>query len=388
VKDVGPDDTVEQREPPRHVRRRTGPRKRVSLKADSVRDALEKRYRQEGNWDDLVDLYLGRIEAVDALEKVELFKRLGEVLWQELGDATAARDALVEALSIDPADEDAAAHLEDIAASRDGGWKALVDAVAQKIDVIEGNPSKARLAERVVRWARGDMNDPATAERHLTAMRSYDPAHPLVHERMASQYAGVGAWDAQRESLERALARTRRDEDRRAIHIALGGLYEDRLPNVKRAAESYEQALALDPRAMAALCGLERICRTTEQYARLATVLDQQVDAATSDEERVGALLRLGELLEQRFVKPRDAVPKYELALELDTENVRALDGLERCWQATRDWERLAASLRRVSRGRPSRRSCAWRRCVRPSRRASTWHWPRGGGSTSSTRRT
>ncbi len=345
VKDIGPDDTVEQPEAPRHVRRRTGPRKRVSLKADAVRDALEKQYRHAGQWDELVDLYMGRIEAVEVQERVELFKRLGEVLWQELGDATAARDALVEALAIDPADEDAAGHLEDIAASRDGGWKALVDAVAQKIDVIEGNPSKARLAERVVRWARGDMNDPATAERHLGAMRSYDPAHPLVHERLASQYAGIGAWDAQRESLERALARTHRDQDRRAIHIALGALYEEHLPNVKRAAESYEKALAVDPRAMPALCGLERICRTTEQYVRLAAILDQQVDAATNDEERVGALLRLGELLEQRFVKPRDAIPKYELALELDPENARALDGLERCWQATRDWERLAAAL-------------------------------------------
>ncbi len=180
VKDINPDDTIQQPEAPRHVRRRTGPRKRVSLKADSVRDALEKQYRQEGDWDELVDLYMGRIEAVEPAERVELFKRLGEVLWQELGDATAARDALVEALSIDPADEDAAGHLEDIAASKDGGWKALVDAVAQKIDVAEENPKKARLAERVVRWARGDMNDPATAERHLAAMRSYDPAHPLV----------------------------------------------------------------------------------------------------------------------------------------------------------------------------------------------------------------
>jgi tetratricopeptide (TPR) repeat protein len=347
VKDIGPDDTVEQREAPRHVRRRTGPRKRVTLKADTVRDALERQYRDEGQWDELVDLYMGRIEAVEPPEKVELFKRLGDVLWQELGDATAARDALVEALSIDPSDEDAASHLEDIAASRDGGWKALVDAVAQKIDVIEGNPAKARLAERVVRWARGDMNDAAIAERHLTAMRSYDPAHPLVHERMASVYAGKGAWDEQRESLERALARTQRNEDRRAIHIALGELFEERLPNAKRAADSYEKALALDPRAMAALCGMERICRTTEQYVRLAAILDQQVDAATGDAERVGALVRLGELLEQRFVRPRDAIPKYELALELEPENARALDGLERCWHQTRDWERLAAALER-----------------------------------------
>jgi tetratricopeptide (TPR) repeat protein len=347
VKDISPDDTIEQPEAPRHLRRSTGPRKRVTLKADSVRDALEQRYRQEGNWDDLVDLYVGRIEVVDDREKVELFKRLGEVLWQELGDATAARDAFVEALAIDPGDDDAAAHLEDIATTRDGGWRALVDAVEQKIENATDNPAKARLAERIIRWARGDMNDAATAERLLEALRSYDPAHPLVHQRLATHYAGVGAWDAQRESLERALARTDDDADRLAIHVALGALYEERIPNARLAGDHYEKALSIDPVSMPALAGLERICRTTECYPRLAEVLDKQVDAAHSSEERVGALLRLAELFEQRFVKPREAVPKYEVALELDPENPRARDGLERCWHALRDWEKLAGALER-----------------------------------------
>ncbi|MGH7294418.1 MAG: hypothetical protein ACRELB_05785, partial [Polyangiaceae bacterium] len=121
VKDVGPDDTMEQPEAPRHVRRSTGPRKRVALRADSVRDALEVRYRREGQWDELVELYMGRIEVVEDPEKVELYKRLGDVLWQELGDSTAARLALVEALAIDPTDDDAAAQAEDVAASSDRG---------------------------------------------------------------------------------------------------------------------------------------------------------------------------------------------------------------------------------------------------------------------------
>ncbi|HEY8038157.1 MAG TPA: hypothetical protein VIF15_00110 [Polyangiaceae bacterium] len=347
VKSIGPDDTAQQPEAPRHQPRSSGPRRRVTLTADSVRDALEQRYRLESNWDDLVDLYLGRIEAVDPPEKVELFKRLAEVLWHELGDAEEARDALVEALAIDPGDEDVAAHLEDIILARDGGWTALVEAISEKIQSAADNPTRAKLAEHVVRWARGDMSDPGTAERFLAAMRTFDPAHPLVHERLATHYADVGAWDAQRESLERALARTQRGEDRRAIHVALGQLYEGHIPNARHAEEHYERALAIEPGAMAALAGLERICRTTEKYARLADVLDRQVDAAASDEDRVGALLRLGELLEQRFVKPRDAVPKYEVALELDADNVRALDGLERCWQALRDWERLAGALER-----------------------------------------
>jgi tetratricopeptide (TPR) repeat protein len=351
VKEVNPDDTVEQPEAPRHLRRNTGPRKRVELKADAVRDVLEQRYRQEGKWDDLVDLYIGRIEVVDDREKVELFRRLGEVLWQELGDATAARDALVEALSLDPSDDDAAGHLEDIAMSRDGGWTALVDTVWQKILVVEGNPTKARLAERVVRWARGEMNDEGTAERFIAAMRAFDPAHPFVHERLATAYAGVGAWDAQRESLERALSRADKGPDRLAMHLALGAVHEEHIPNARAAARHYEEALRIDRRSMPALAGLERLCRTTEAYGRLAEILDMQVDAAQSDEERVGALLRLGELVEHHFLRPREAVSKYEFALELHAESDRALDGLERCWHALREWGKLGAVLERRAAG-------------------------------------
>jgi len=347
VKTIEPDDTVEQRDAPKHVRRSSGPRKRVTLTADAVRDALERRFRDEGKWEDLVDLYLGRIEVVERPEQVELFKRLGDVLWHELGDADEAQDALVEALALDPADDDAAERLEDIAISRDAGWSKLVEAIAVKIGAVEGNPTKAKLAERVVRWARGEMHDEGTAERFLAAIRTFDPAHPLVHQRLAHTYAELGAWDAQREALERALARADNDDDRCAIHTSLGGLHEQRIPNPKLAAEHYERALALQPREVRALAGLERIYRTTEQYARLAEVLDKQVDAASDDEDRIGALLRLGELLEQHFLRPREAAPKFEIVLELDPDDVRALNGLERCWHALRDWDRLAAVLER-----------------------------------------
>jgi tetratricopeptide (TPR) repeat protein len=168
-----------------------------------------------------------------------------------------------------------------------------------------------------------------------------------VHERLASAYADVGNWDAQRESLERALARTANDKDRANIHVQLGILYEEHLGNPRHAGVHYEQALAVTPRCMIALSGLERICRTSENYPRLREILDRQVDAAEDEKERTGVLVRLAELLERHFVRPREAVPKYELALELDSEEPSALDGIERCWHALREWDKLAAALER-----------------------------------------
>src|SRR5579872_6766653 len=169
VKSVSPDDTAKQPDASRQARR-SGTRRRTEPDIDGQLRELEARYRQEERWDDLVDLYVSRIELLEGSPKVALLEELAEVVWEQLGDAAGARDALVEALAIDPADDDVAEFLETIAVSRDGGWTALADAVAARILLVPDNPTKARLAERVVRWAMGPMNDPATADRFLASM--------------------------------------------------------------------------------------------------------------------------------------------------------------------------------------------------------------------------
>lgn len=348
VKSVSPDDTARQ---PERLRardgRRSATRQRGSPQRGPGQDELEDRYRADGRWDDLVELYTSLVEVAGPRDKRDLLAKLADVLWQELSDASAARDALIEALALDPGDDEIASYLEDIALSRDGGWTALVDAMSARILLCADNPTKAGLAEHVVRWAQGAMGDAATAERFLASMRTFDPAHPLVHRRLARMYEGLGAPDAQREALERALARTDRDEDRSALHASLGALLEKRNPNPKVAAGHYESALAIDPHCMPALEGLERICRTSEGYGRLAEVLAAQVDAAVEREDRVAPALRLAELLEKHFVRPADAVARYEQALELAPELERAADGVERCWLSLRQWSKLAAALER-----------------------------------------
>jgi tetratricopeptide (TPR) repeat protein len=344
VKVVSPDDTA--RQPEARLQRRSTTRKR-SATSDPGRDELEERYRSGHQWEDLVDLYSSLIEIATDEEKGELYERLADVLWRELADAAAARDALIEALVIDPSDDGVADYLEDIALSRDGGWVALVDAITARMLLCTDNPTKTRLAERVVRWSRGVMNDAATAERFLASMRTFDPAHPLVHQRLAQVYEGVGAFDAQREALERALERAERDEDRSALHATIGALLEGKHASRKQVQEHYESALRIDPHCMQALEGLERIYRTEENYKPLAKVLEAQVDAAQETGERAAALLRLGELFETHFVRPREAAERYEQVLELDPEIQRAADGLERCWHSLREWGKLATALER-----------------------------------------
>jgi tetratricopeptide (TPR) repeat protein len=265
------------------------------------------------------------------------------------------REALVEALADDPADERIALRLAELGCQSEGSWEALVEEMARALHHTGDVRRKIQLAEWVVRWARG-ARDTSTADRFLALVRALDATHPLVHERRADECGEVGAWDARRDELQRALARADKPGDRSALHAALGELFESHLPNEKRALDHYEKAVRIDPGSIAALAALERIYRRTEQFGRLAQTLELLVDALPEGREQVDALLRLAELLERRFLKPRDAAPRYEDAHACEPDNVRALDGLERCYRALRDWHELAGALERRVDAAPSAR--------------------------------
>src|SRR5579883_1951084 len=201
------DDTQEEtslgeRPPMERKRRSSGPRRRIHVTTDAVRDAVEARYQEEGQWNALIELYLSRLEVAPSDgEKADLLKRIAEVYLRELDDPGQAYDALLEALVLDPRDCDAAIALEETA-RRAGRIAALVATLKARLDAGERDSQRElRYAEILMRVHRQDLEDPAGAEPYLTRIRRLDPSNPLVFRRMASIYREAGEWDAQRDAL-------------------------------------------------------------------------------------------------------------------------------------------------------------------------------------------
>src|SRR5207302_4462690 len=133
--------------------------------------------------------------------------------------------------------------------------------------------------------------------------------HSAIHARLASVYREHGAFDGQRIELERALLSAKSSGERRLLHLALAELTEQRFADLPGATRHYESALVIDPRALDALLGLERLYRTQERFFDLVRVLEKEIEAAPTKDERVAPLLRLAELHERQFVKPQHAAP-------------------------------------------------------------------------------
>ncbi len=348
------DDTIEHAslvdEPPTERRTSEGPRRKLALTLHAVRDAVAQRYEEEGAWEALAQLYRSRLEiASHDAERIELHKRIADIVARELADADGAFDALLAAFWLDPQDEETTLALEECARRADR-WKPLAREVRDALADATDRTRQVRYAELLARWHRVELADPQGAEPYLARIRTIDPGNALGQRRLATASRDVGAWDAQRDTLAKVLGAAKNVVERSSAHVAMAELYEQRLRDVARAREHYQAALALDPSSMDALRGLERVARLIEDWGALARAIDLQVDAAASDDDRVAALLRLADVHERQCVRPQTAAPKLELVLVFDPTNDEAHEGLERCYRAMRAWPELVSTLERRAR--------------------------------------
>jgi tetratricopeptide (TPR) repeat protein len=327
------------------ARRQTEPPASREGKKESVWDAVEDRYKAEGHWNDLLEMYLQRVEGTNDLDvKGSLFLRIGRVLKDELDDPQQALDAFVEALVLEPRNAEALEAVEATARER-GWWAELLATMKRELGNAKTADACVAICEHAMRWAETELKQPERAEEFLDHIRKLDPGHPAVHRRLAATYGVNGAWGSQRESLERALLRANGDSDRLGIHLTLGELSEQRFREYAEASRHFELALAIAPDSMRALQGLERICRVEERFNDLAGVLEREVAIAAGDDARVEILVRLADLHEHHFVKPQQAALVLEEAVRIDPRHATAIGALERCYQATRAWPDLVRVL-------------------------------------------
>ncbi len=307
----------------------------------------ETRLRVTGRWEELIELYLQKLESTDAPKaKAELFKLIAEIFDLRLSDPEQAIDALVEALTLDPFDTDAVDSIEAIA-RRTNKWSPLVVAVDDAMKKCSDRERQAKLCEHLIRWYTVEKGSPALAEQYKDRIRKLDPKHPLVQLELASGYKDQGSYVLAKDALVRALDGLRRKE-RVPVHMALGDLFEFYLSDVGEAQKAYEAALEIDAENIDALGGLERIYRAQEKYPQLEGVLEKQGQSeASSSEDRAQALLRLALLHEKHFLRYDAAARVLSEVLDIDPRRDEALEALERCHIAMRAWSDVIRTLDR-----------------------------------------
>lgn len=314
---------------------------------DEAFESLERLHTAGSRWEQLVELYLNRLETRETVEeKNDLLRRIAKVFEEKLDDKNQAFDALVNAFAEDYGDDESVRYLERMAAGT-GRWGELINTANAWLKEEEDPRKKIQLCLRLGKWYGEDLGHPEYAQPYYAQVMQLDPNNVQVLRQMAAIYRLGAQWQKMGETLTRALDVAVANDDKKVILCDLGELLEKHMSQADQGITFYRRALDVDPLFLPALEALERIYDERANHSDLVQILTSKVKALTDPDQIAQHKMRLGGLYETALGDFERAGKVYREVLELDGSNIFALRGLERIYQAVSDWPDMVEILER-----------------------------------------
>lgn len=293
-------------------------------------DQLEKKLRELGDHDKLVELYLGRVDVEpEAAKRAHMLSEVAKIFENEVGDLAKAFTALLAGYKEDPRPE-LWTELERLA-SATGQWTELL---AELTEIV---PHMAE-AERAAAWVRiarlyGDKL--GHTEYALTSLSEALKLEPELTEAQEMRIALLRRSERWKE-LSEALAKRAELEDapgRKAeLFMEQADIYESRLSDGAQAVACYRLALEADPTAHEARGALEALLRRRGAWAELVALLDEKAQHVAAD-EAVVIRREVAELYAERLGDLRAAIARYEALKAEAPADLQTLRALERLYE-------------------------------------------------------
>lgn len=271
-----------------------------SLASSGAFDRLVVLLTKAENWRRLAEVYVESAGHRPRVEQVSLLRLAAELFDRVPGESEKATEIFQQLLRLDPHDEAARSALEGryLRANRIRDVARLLEQ-ALTTDPPPDPAYEKRLRARLVELYAAQLHEPERTMPHVEALLGLDPTHAeghrvasklLIIKGLAARAAAALAQAHERLGNDAEVARllsleleNTRGPKRRDVLRRLGMLKQDRLNDPGGAYEVFEAALGLDPTD-------DELRR---RYARVATVLRRQLDAARTL-SRASAMVKEG----------------------------------------------------------------------------------------------
>jgi len=294
-------------------------------------DLIERKARDAGDWENVVEVLLGRIEhAGDGPDRAQLLRQLAEVYETGVGDLRRAFEAVTTACQVDPSDDEAAALAEKLAAAT-GGWAELVQEASQIATDAQDAKVASKWWARLGAWYAQRLDRIDYALPSLRRALELDAANGHAYKALAEAYRKQQKWADLADTLRSHAAVETDLHTKVDLLLGLGDLLESQLAQTAKAIEAYQQAADADDTSDDALAALERLYRRDERWANLAKVLERRAEIAeeSGDKGRAAALRReLGTMRAEKLGDLEGAIQRYEAAVAANGSDATALKSL------------------------------------------------------------
>ena len=292
-------------------------------------EQLEAIYRRQHSWTELVELLLERSEAVtEAGSQIRILHDIAGIYERELDDPDSAFFVMHAAFNRDCTHPRTSKELERLAVATER-WEELLEECTKRVRELEREDpgTAADLWIKIARWQKL-AGDPSSGE-------ADDKLLELEPRKLV-------------EMLEAQLDIVSADSERASLYERIATIWEERLGNLDRAAEAYEQVVAIAPRDQAAYHLLARLYQRTGNYEAVVDTYRRHLAAAPDVATRIGLYLAIGQVHDSHVVDVRGAAEAYGAVLSLDANHAQALESLARIYEKAGAWEQAMDVLARL----------------------------------------
>jgi len=313
--------------------------------AAAVAKVLRGTYESSDNWQGLIRVTDVLQSAADSpSEKESLLFQLAK-LHEERGESAAqAYECLGRAYRLSPDTAQTVSELLRLA-NQLGNHEDLVALLASGVDDAN-DPTRRREIHRVLaQLFLEKCGDSASAVTHYQQVLELDDEDMPAIDALTDLYRSQGAMDSLVSTLRRKATLSPIDELKVELLQEAGEIATNALSNAELAVEIFEDILRLMPGQESALTALEPLYEQGEQWGLLCDVLNQKIEGASEDEQRIVLARRIAAVQQQNMSDLDSAIASHRRILQWAANDVAALAALDALLSETEQWHDLIPIL-------------------------------------------
>ncbi|MFO0751339.1 MAG: tetratricopeptide repeat protein [Myxococcota bacterium] len=306
-------------------------------------DSLEQLYEATGRWQDLVDLYLHKLDLIeDPVERIETWLLVGTIYQDNLSNTEAAAQTYRDILAKDPSQLEASRRLEAIYEQTEQ-WPKLAELLLQRNDHLADVDDKLLNLQRLAVVHEQRLNAPEDAFLVLTTANELVPEDAQVLGELERLGAATGNWKDLYDVYEATLEHLEGDAALELM-VKSAAVQKDKLGSRPEAIRLYERVLMNAPEHEVALRNLVELNEAEQRWPALVETLYGLAEVTPDYGEKDRLYRQIAGVQETKIKNLDLAVKAWGEAHDLNESDKDILDNLERLHIARRDWESLIAN--------------------------------------------